>query len=109
LEGKERLRCITNNLTRLRFRNSKGGIDFRYKGPIKKKPKNLTPWFDVPDRALASTRIVFGHWSALGYYNTGKLIGLDTGCVWGNKLTAIRLDSPDAKPIQIPSKQKKAF
>ncbi len=109
LEGHDRLRCITNSLTRLRLTRADGSMDFAYKGPLKGRPANLSPWFEHPDRATGSRRIVFGHWSALGLLQQEKLLGLDTGCVWGQQLTAIQLDVPDAKPVQVESAQPKKF
>ncbi len=53
-------------------------------------------------RAGADPRIVFGHWSTLGFFRNADVIGLDTGCVWGSTLTALRLDDPEARPVQVP-------
>lgn len=93
LAGNERLRCITNFLTRMRFCHADGRLNLSYKGEIAGKPDDLIPWFDVPDRVNANEKIIIGHWAALG----GKLdipnvYALDTGCVWGNCLTAMRLN-----------------
>ncbi|HEX4046046.1 MAG TPA: symmetrical bis(5'-nucleosyl)-tetraphosphatase [Gammaproteobacteria bacterium] len=92
LAGMERLRCITNYLTRMRFCYEDGRLELSYKGEITGKPRELIPWFEVKDRANVNANIVFGHWAALG----GKtplphLYALDTGCVWGNCLTALRM------------------
>lgn len=93
LTGMERLRVITNFLTRLRFCYADGRIDLNYKGEIAGKPQDLIPWFDVADRANASVNIVFGHWAALnGKTSVPHIFALDTGCVWGNCLTALRLE-----------------
>jgi len=59
--------------------------------------------------AAAGTRIIFGHWSALGYYNADRVVGLDTGCVWGGALTALNLDEPDARPVSVPSRQPRSI
>jgi len=109
LSGMKRLRCITNHLTRIRFCNPDGSMEFNHKGRPKKTRKTLRPWFEMPDRATTDTRIVFGHWSALGYINRGQLIGLDTGCVWGNALTAIRLDTANPEPVSVPSTMEKVY
>ena len=64
----------------------------------------LIPWFDLPGRQTAAVRIVFGHWAALGLLQRDRLLGIDTGCVWGRKLTAVRLDGP-AKIVSVPRGQ----
>lgn len=93
LAGMDRLRVITNYLTRLRFCYADGRIDLKYKGEIAGKPKELLPWFDVPNRANENENIIFGHWAALnGKTTLPCLFALDTGCVWGNCLTALRLE-----------------
>ena len=94
LAGHDRLRFITNALTRLRLCSAKGRLDLKAKGAPGAAPAGLMPWFDVPDRACAEVRIVFGHWSALGLLQRKNLLGLDTGCVWGGALTAARLNGP---------------
>lgn len=94
LEGQDRLRFITNCLTRIRFVRADESLDFDQKGPPGSQPPGLVPWFEVPDRATSDLRIVFGHWSTLGFLQRPNLLGLDTGVVWGGKLTAVRLDAP---------------
>jgi bis(5'-nucleosyl)-tetraphosphatase (symmetrical) len=101
LEGMERLRFTVNCLTRLRFVDRKGRLRLAYKGGIADAPAGLVPWFRHPERATRGDALVFGHWSALGYLAEPGLRGLDTGCVWGGSLTAIRLDQ-EAKPVQQP-------
>lgn len=92
LAGFERARCIVNYLTRVRFCYQDGALDLSYKGEIAGKPDELLPWFDLPSRANANTRIIFGHWAALnGKTDAPNVFPLDTGCVWGNCLTAMRL------------------
>ncbi len=91
LRGNDRLRVIVNALTRMRFCSRQGEMQFAAKGGAESAPPGLLPWFDVPDRATAGSPIVFGHWSALGLINRPDLLGLDTGCVWGRQLTAVRL------------------
>jgi bis(5'-nucleosyl)-tetraphosphatase (symmetrical) len=102
LEGEERLRFIANCLTRLRYLDSEGRMALRAKGsPKKAQTKSLIPWFEAREARWRGPRIVFGHWSTLGYFSNADVTGLDTGCVWGERLTALRLDVPDAKPVQV--------
>ncbi len=105
LQGAERWRCIVNALTRLRFCSLNGVMDFVSKdGAADALPGNL-PWFDVPDRKSADTPIAFGHWSTLGLVLRPDLISLDTGCVWGGKLTAVSLS--DRRVIQLECPQQR--
>jgi bis(5'-nucleosyl)-tetraphosphatase (symmetrical) len=105
LAGEERLRFIINCFTRLRYVDAAGRLALRAKGsPKKEKAKALIPWFEAPDARWRGARIVFGHWSTLGFFTNGDVTGIDTGCVWGDRLTAIRLDDPDAKPVQVDCK-----
>jgi bis(5'-nucleosyl)-tetraphosphatase (symmetrical) len=95
LEGWDRLRFITNCLTRIRYCDKKGRVDFSLSGKVGSQPANLMPWFKVPGRASASMNIIFGHWAALMpdvLENEKNIFHLDTGCVWGNSLTALRLE-----------------
>lgn len=92
LANTDRLRVIVNYLTRLRFCMPDGTMDFDHKGPPGSQPAPLAPWFETPDRRSAGQRIVFGHWSALGAGANQSLFSLDSGCVWGGCLTALRLD-----------------
>jgi len=91
LVGVERLRFILNCFTRLRFCDPQGNLALREKGaPGSQRPPYI-PWFEVPGRATRNDRIVFGHWSTLGYFETDNVIALDTGCIWGGGLTALKL------------------
>lgn len=100
LSGYARLRYIVNVLTRVRMIGSDGRLDFDHSGPPSSARKGLTPWFEAKKPKWAGTRIVFGHWSALGLVNEEKLIAVDTGCVWGRQLTAVRLDGkPDVTAV----------
>lgn len=93
LSGMDRLRCITNYFTRMRFCTAEGRLNLTYKGTIAEKPADLYPWFDLPHRQPISEKILFGHWAALnGKTNQARIFALDTGCVWGNCLTALRLE-----------------
>jgi bis(5'-nucleosyl)-tetraphosphatase (symmetrical) len=109
LQGEERLRFIANCLTRLRYLDAEDRLALRAKGsPKKAQTKSLIPWFEARAARWRGTRIVFGHWSTLGFFRNADVIGLDTGCVWGDRLTALRLDVPDAKPVQVPCATLKA-
>ena len=92
LDGWARLRVIVNAFTRLRFCRPDGHMDLRPKGPPGSQPPGLMPWFQVPGRRNRTLRIVFGHWSSLGAWNRDGVIGLDSGCLWGGSLSAVRLD-----------------
>jgi len=96
----DRLRFTVNCLTRLRILTADGRLLLKYKGPVDGAPAGARPWFRVPGRRSAGARIVFGHWSALGYCESDGVISLDTGCVWGGALTAVRLDRA-APPVQL--------
>lgn len=99
LQGDDRLRCIVNGLTRLRFCTAQGEMEFATKEGPEQPPPGYMPWFDVPERLTQETTIVFGHWSTLGLILRPNIIGLDTGCVWGGKLSALRLS--DRKLVQV--------
>lgn len=90
LTGTDRLRVIVNALTRIRFCSSGGVMDFESTESASAAPEGLMPWFDVPGRRTAGTLMAFGHWSTLGWLNRSDLLGLDTGCVWGGCLSAVR-------------------
>jgi bis(5'-nucleosyl)-tetraphosphatase (symmetrical) len=92
LRGPERLRVIVNAMTRMRFCTPDGAMDFSVKGEVEKALPGYLPWFEVPDRKTRGVPIVCGHWSALGLRITPDLLALDTGCVWGGRLTAVRLE-----------------
>jgi bis(5'-nucleosyl)-tetraphosphatase (symmetrical) len=91
LSGNDRLRFIVNCLTRIRYCSGDGRLDFKEHGPLGSQPAQLVPWFDMPNRLTAGTRVLFGHWSSLGLVKRPNLLGLDTGCVWGRNLTAARI------------------
>jgi bis(5'-nucleosyl)-tetraphosphatase (symmetrical) len=92
LSGNNRLRFIVNALTRMRMITSDKRIEFSHAGPPGKAGPGLVPWFEAKNAKWRGSRIVFGHWSALGLLVKDDLICLDTGCVWGRRLTAVRLD-----------------
>ncbi len=103
LKSYDRLRLIVNALTRLRVCTKAGKMDFSYKGPLETVPGGYFPWFDVPGRRSQKSTIIFGHWSAIRLQHRPNLIALDTGCLWGGELTAIRLE--DRKIFQVPCVQ----
>ena len=90
LTGTERLRVIVNALTRLRFCTPEGVMDFASSDSADAAPPGMLAWFDVPGRRSADTLVAFGHWSTLGWLERPNVIGLDTGCVWGGCLSAVR-------------------
>ena len=92
LRGYKRLRLIVNCLTRMRMMHKDGRLDFSHKGSPESAANGLLPWFEADNAAWRGTRIVFGHWSALGLIATRDLVCVDTGCVWGRDLTAVRLN-----------------
>ena len=94
LKGMPRLRFIINCFTRMRYCDVSGRLDFANTGPIGSQPEGLIPWFDVPNRKSADMRIICGHWSTLGYYEGSNCYAIDTGCLWGGQLTAIKLSDP---------------
>jgi bis(5'-nucleosyl)-tetraphosphatase (symmetrical) len=109
LAGAERLRFIVNCFTRLRYVDPDGRLALRAKGsPKKVQGRPLTPWFEAADARWRGRRIVFGHWSTLGYFSNDEVTSLDTGCVWGGSLTALRLDVPDAAPVQVGCRRSQA-
>ena len=103
LKGYERLRLITNALTRMRFCTPSGQMDFESKEGLENGPKGYIPWFNVPKRKTTDTLIYFGHWSTLGLLRQSNVIGLDTGCVWGGKLTALEIahSNKDSKGLEL--------
>jgi bis(5'-nucleosyl)-tetraphosphatase (symmetrical) len=103
LSGIPRLRCIVNALTRMRLCWPDGRMDFLHKESDKgPEGSDLLPWFDVPGRRTAGVTVVFGHWSALGLVLRPNLVGLDSGCVWGGKLTAVCLDDRTLLQVDCP-------
>ncbi|MDE2118720.1 MAG: symmetrical bis(5'-nucleosyl)-tetraphosphatase [Betaproteobacteria bacterium] len=92
LTGHKRLRVITNALTRMRICTPQGEMEFKFKGVEKDIPQGYWAWFNVPGRASADATVIFGHWSALGLKVDRHVIALDTGCLWGGPMSAIRLE-----------------
>lgn len=106
LVGWDRLRVITNAMTRLRVCSQQGEMEFKFKGELNKIPDGYRPWFELEHRASIDTPIIFGHWSALGLKHTHNVFALDTGCLWGGQLTALRLE--DKQIFQVPCNPKDA-
>jgi len=102
LQGIERLRVIVNALTRLRYCTIEGAMEFHHKGAPGTQPAGWLPWFEVPGRQSAETTILIGHWSTLGLVKRPNLIALDTGCLWGGRLTAIRLEDRQVFAVPCP-------
>ena len=100
LEGPTRWRVITNYLTRMRFTDEKGKLDLEHKEGPDSPPKGMKPWFKYPARKKRSTRMIFGHWAALnGLFNNADAIGLDTGYVWGGKMSLVNLQQQELLQI----------
>ena len=91
LRGTSRLRFGINCFTRMRYCDAEGRLDFNFNGPPGSQPAKLMPWFAVPNRNKFEMKIVFGHWSSLGYYEDNTCYAIDTGCLWGGQLTALKL------------------
>ncbi len=109
LQGFDRLRVMTNAMTRLRVCTLQGEMEFSFKGELQDIPTGYVPWFDVPNRATKDTQIIFGHWSALGLQQRNNVAALDTGCLWGGQLTAMNLNTKEitqvpSNPLDVPAK-----
>ena len=102
LKGYSRLRFIINCLTRMRMLTTDHRLNMRATGAPWRAGKKSIAWFDVDEPAWSDSRIVFGHWSQLGLMVLPGLVSLDTGCVWGRQLTAVRLDRRVARVYQVP-------
>lgn len=99
LHGADRLRVIVNAMARMRFCTAEGTIEFRTKGETARAPPGFFPWFDAPGRARREHTVICGHWSTLGLKLRPDLLALDSGCVWGGSLSAVRLE--DRKLFQV--------
>ncbi len=102
LSGPQRLQVITDYLARVRFCLPDGAYTVTAKGPPGTQPEGYLPWFELPDRATANTQIAFGHWSSLGVVEQRGVIAMDTGCLWGRRLSAFCLDKPRWASIECP-------
>ncbi len=101
LQGARRLRFVVNALTRIRFVGPDGTLDLKTKEGAAAAPPGLVPWFEAPGRHSVDTPIAFGHWSTLGLLDRPRLLGIDTGCVWGGQLTAVRISGAQREVIQV--------
>jgi bis(5'-nucleosyl)-tetraphosphatase (symmetrical) len=100
LAGWERLRYITNALTRIRYITVDGRLELRSKGAPGIQPAGCLPWFVYPQRVNRDLTVVFGHWASLGWYQGEGVFGVDSGCIWGGRLSALCLD--DQRCISVP-------
>lgn len=105
LKGWDRLRFITNVMTRMRYLDTSGALDFDIKCSPGKQPPGFQPWYKIDGRRKQSWRVFYGHWSTLGLHSENNAICLDTGCLWGGKLTAARIDTKKIKIISISCKK----
>lgn len=101
LIGFDRLRFICNCFTRMRFCNKDGTLDFSSNGAPGTIPEGTLPWFDISNRKTDDGKLLFGHWSTLGEVSKKNIYALDTGCVWGGKLTALRIDKEEPEYISV--------
>jgi bis(5'-nucleosyl)-tetraphosphatase (symmetrical) len=99
LTGMARLRVVVNALTRLRFCSADGVMEFASKEGADTAPAGFMPWFDVPGRKTSDVTVAFGHWSTLGQLQRTDVWALDTGCVWGGCLSAMRLGSDGQREL----------
>jgi bis(5'-nucleosyl)-tetraphosphatase (symmetrical) len=99
LSGYQRLRVIINAMTRLRICTADGRMEFSHKGGIEAIPRGYVPWFGVPGRRSANATVICGHWSAIGLLAEKNLLALDSGCLWGGCLSAVRLE--DRRIVQV--------
>jgi bis(5'-nucleosyl)-tetraphosphatase (symmetrical) len=107
LQGTGRLRVIVNAMTRMRFCSLDGRMEFDSNGPPEQAPRDHLPWYAHPGRCSTDATVLFGHWSALGLRMGAHHIALDTGCVWGERLTAVRLE--DRMVFQVPAGKMQPF
>jgi bis(5'-nucleosyl)-tetraphosphatase (symmetrical) len=105
LQGAERWRFVVNTLTRIRFCTDDGKLDFKAKEGAGASPPGYRPWFDIPGRRTARQPMAFGHWSMLGLIARQDLLAIDTGCVWGGALTAVRVDGGRREVVQVACEQ----
>lgn len=105
LSGMARWRFTTNCLTRLRFCEPDGSLSLKEKGPPGSQASGRVPWFEHPARRSREQRIVFGHWSTLGYQARENVWAIDTGCLWGGALTLLRIDTDAPQPTHLSCRQ----
>lgn len=100
LSGWDRYRVVINAMTRMRFITAEGALELKPKGPPEKAPEGLIPWYEASNASWRTHTVLVGHWSALGMRDLGHVVALDSGCVWGGQLSALRLE--DRKVFQVP-------
>jgi bis(5'-nucleosyl)-tetraphosphatase (symmetrical) len=103
LEGFDRMRVVINAMTRLRVLHPDGAMALDFKGEPGEAASGLVPWFDAPRRASRDHAMVCGHWSALGLQVRDDLLSLDSGCVWGRSLSAVRLEDRGVFAVECPA------
>lgn len=108
LRGSARLRCVVNGLTRLRFCSADGSMEFSAKKGLATAPPGYLPWFELAQRRSADVTVIFGHWSTLGLMLRPNLLALDSGCVWGRQLSAVRLQDRSVLQVECPPYQRLA-
>lgn len=109
LAGPDRLRYVVNALTRIRFvERGTGRLDMSAKGGLDKAPAGCVAWFEMPRRRTEGVPVAFGHWSTLGLIDRADLLAIDTGCVWGGHLTAVRVDGGRRDVVQVRCEQARA-
>lgn len=113
LQGADRLRIIVNTLTRMRYCTPDGAMEFAHSGGLKDAPEGYLPWFDAPERQTAGDVVAFGHWSTLGWLDRQDIFSLDSGCVWGGCLSALRVSTTsegamDTELLQVKCAQSQA-
>ena len=101
LSGWERLRFITNTFTRMRVVDQHGCLDLNYKDDAAAAPSDLKAWFDIRNPGLSHYRVIFGHWAASGLVNQPPYLGLDTGCIWGGRLSAVQLEAGHVNIVSV--------
>ncbi|NOQ77294.1 MAG: symmetrical bis(5'-nucleosyl)-tetraphosphatase [Methylococcaceae bacterium] len=101
LKGMDKIRFIVNCFTRIRYCDENGQLDFKCSAAVGSQPSPLIPWFTVANRQSKEMKIIFGHWSTLGYYQGNNCYAIDTGCLWGGQLTAIKLGKNKVKRTSI--------
>ncbi len=96
-------RYILSSFIRMRFCYKDHHLDFDQKGPPTEalREKGLKPWFECENRKEIDLKIIFGHWSTLGFYDDDNVLALDTGCLWGKSLTAARIDSDEVEIVSV--------
>jgi bis(5'-nucleosyl)-tetraphosphatase (symmetrical) len=108
LAGMDRLRAITNAMTRMRICSAQGAMEFEFKGELQDIPNGYMPWFDAPARQSQTSQIICGHWSALGLRQRDNVHALDTGCLWGGQLTAMCLETHEITQVNHDARDKAA-